>query len=136
LDRLISVFIFSEAAQIMNKPPMIFVLFVLVIAIFATCQYFQQRRTNAENNAAPPRSVSVEITAKREYLSPNRRSRQRENIPVEDKKYEGYFKPLKGGSEIKLQLDETTYNALAKGQKGVLTVKGTRFVTFTAQDAP
>ena len=76
------------------------------------------------------------MTAQREDLSPNRRSRQREQIPVEDKKYEGYFKPQNGGSELKLVLDEAAYHQLAKGQKGVLSVKGSRFVAFTAQDAP
>lgn len=120
----------------MTKPPMIFIAFIVVIAIFATRQYFQQRRTNADNDAAPLRTLQVEVTDKREYLSPNRRSRQREQIPVEDKKYEGYFKPQNGGSELKLVLDEAAYHQLAKGQKGVLSVKGSRFVAFTAQDAP
>lgn len=120
----------------MNKSPVIILLVVVVIVFFATRQYLHQRRENADNDAAPLRMIKVEVTAKREYLSPNRRSRQRENIPVEDKNYEGYFKPLDSGSDIKLKLDETAYHQLAKGQKGTLNVKGSRFVAFTTQDAP
>ncbi len=118
----------------MNKPPVIILLVVVVIAIFATRQYLHQRRENADNDAAPQRDIAVEVTAKRDWLSPNRRSRQREQIPVEDRKYEAYFKPVNGGAELKLKLEQKEYDDLAKGQKGMLSVKGTRFIAFKAQD--
>lgn len=118
----------------MNKPPMIFLLVLVVIAIFATRQYLHQRRENADNDAAPVRQIAVEVMSKRDYLSPNRRSRQREEIPVEDRNYEAYFKPQTGGAEIKLKLEMNEYDALAKGQKGQLSVKGSRFIAFVAQE--
>ena len=118
----------------MSKPPMIFLLVLVVIAFFATRQYLHQRRENADNDAAPLKEIAVEVTAKRDYLSPNRRSRQREEIPVEDRNYEAYFKPLVGGSEIKLKIEMKDYDGLAKGLKGVLQVKGTRFIAFAADD--
>lgn len=113
---------------------MIFLLVLVVIAFFATRQYLHQRRENADNDAAPLKEIAVEVTAKRDYLSPNRRSRQREEIPVEDRNYEAYFKPVAGGSEIKLKIEMKDYDGLAKGQKGVLQVKGTRFIAFAADD--
>ncbi|RAP70071.1 hypothetical protein ACZ87_03133 [Candidatus Erwinia dacicola] len=36
-------------------------------------------------------SMIVEVKTKREFPVPNRRSRQRENIPVEDMPYEAWF---------------------------------------------
>jgi|SRR5471030_589111 hypothetical protein len=114
----------------MNKPPMIILLGLVVIAFFATRQYLHQRRENADNDAAPVREIAAEVVAKRDYLSPNRRSRQREEIPAEDRSYEAYFKPQAGGAEIKLKLEMKDYDALTKGQKGILSVKGTRFIAF------
>jgi hypothetical protein len=35
----------------MSKPPMIFLLVLVVIAFFATRQYLHQRRENADNDA-------------------------------------------------------------------------------------
>src|SRR5471030_3518746 len=119
----------------MNTPPLIILLVVVAIAIFAIRQYFHQRRENANNDSAPQRDVMVEVTAKRDWLSPNRRSRQREQIPVEDRKYEAYFKPLNGGAMIKLNLEQRAYDELAKGQQGILSVKGSRFIAFAVQDA-
>jgi len=119
----------------MNTPPLIILLVVVAIAIFAIRQYFHQRRENANNDAAPQRDVMVEVTAKRDWLSPNRRSRQRKKIPVEERKYEAYFKPLNGGAQIKLTLEPQAYDQLAKGQQGVLSVKGKRFIAFRPQDA-
>lgn len=113
---------------------MIFLLVLVVIAFFATRQYLHQRRENAENDAAPVKEIAVEVVAKRDYLSPNRRSRQRQEIPVEDRNYEGYFKPQNGGSPIKLKLKIKDYDALAKGQRGLLRVQGSRFIAFTADD--
>lgn len=120
----------------MNKLPVIILLVVVVvIAIFATRQYLHQRRENADNDAAPQRDIVVDVTAKRDWLSPNRRSRQREHIPVEDRKYEAYFKPVNGGAEFRLKLEQKDYDDVAKGQRGVLSVKGTRFIAFKPQDA-
>lgn len=119
----------------MNKPAVIILLVVVVIALFATRQYLHQRRENADNDAAPPRDIAVEVTTKRDWLSPNRRSRQREHIPAEDRKYEAYFKPVNGGAELRLKLEQKDYDDLAKGQQGILSVKGTRFMAFKPQDA-
>lgn len=66
----------------MSKPPLIFVVIVAVIVVFAAQRFMQQRRQNAINDAAPINTQQVEVSAKREFPAPNRRSRQREVIAV------------------------------------------------------
>ncbi len=62
----------------MSKPPLIFFIVLAIIAVLATRQFIKQRRETAVNDASPIRSLSVEVTTKREFPSPNRRSRQLE----------------------------------------------------------
>lgn len=47
-------------------------------------------------------------------------------------RYEVYFKPLIGGSELKFIVPETTYHQIDKGAVGKLSTQGTRFVGFEA----
>ncbi len=117
----------------MSKPPLFFVAVIVLIAVLATRQYLNKRRQDAENDRAPVRSLQVEVSAKREFPYPNRRSRQRENIAAEDMRYEVVFRPLAGGSEIKMPLPQTQYHQIDKGERGTLSLQGTRFVSFTAQ---
>lgn len=52
---------------------------------------------------------------------------------AEDMRYEMYFRPLTGGSEIKMPLPQQQYNQIDKGERGTLSLQGTRFASFTAQ---
>jgi len=114
------------------KPPIIFFVVVALIAVLATRQFIKQRRENAANDASPVRTLMVEVKTKREYLAPDRRSRQRDQIPVEDKRYEAWFHPLNGAEDIKLALSASDYHQIDKGSRGELQVQGTRFIRFTS----
>lgn len=115
----------------MSKPPLIFVIVLAIIAVLATRQFIKQRREGAMNDAAPPRSLQVEVSSKREFPAPNRRSRQREVIAGEEMRYEVLFHPLNGARDIRVQLKEREYHQLDKGTRGELTMQGTRFICFT-----
>lgn len=120
----------------MSKPPLFFIAVVVLIAVLATRQYLNKRREDAENDRSPVRSLQVEVSAKREFPVPNRRSRQRENIVAEDMRYEVYFRPLLGGSEIKMPLSQQQYQQIDKGTQGTLSLQGTRFISFTVKPQP
>lgn len=115
------------------KPPLIFLIVMALIAILATRQFIKQRRENAANSVAPVRSIMVEVKSLREYLAPDRRSRQREHIPVEDWRYEAEFRPLTGEEDIRLVLNAADYQRIDRGSRGELNVQGTRFVSFTPE---
>lgn len=110
----------------------IFFIVLAIIAVLATRQFIKQRREVAVNDASPVRSIPAEVKAKREVPMPNRRSRQREVIPVEDKRYEAWFHPLNGAGDFKLVLKEQDYRQIDQGEKGKLKVQGTRFISFSA----
>ncbi|CNL21138.1 DUF2500 domain-containing protein [Yersinia proxima] len=121
----------------MNKPPLLFIAVVVLIVVLATRQYWQKKRQDAENDRSPVRSLQVEVINKREVLAPNRRSRQREEIVAEEKRYEVYFQPLLNGievkksNEIKIVLPQQEYNRIEQGAKGTLRLQGTRYIGFT-----
>lgn len=120
----------------MNKPPLLFIAVVVLIVVLATRQYWQKKRQDAENDRLPVRSLQVEVIDKREVLAPNRRSRQREEIVAEEKRYEVYFQPLLSGievkksNEIKMVLPQQEYNRIEQGAKGTLRLQGTRYISF------
>ncbi|CQH54428.1 Protein of uncharacterised function (DUF2500) [Yersinia enterocolitica] len=120
----------------MNKPPLLFIAVVVLIVVLATRQYWQKKRQDAENDRSPVRSLQVEVIDKREVLAPNRRSRQREEIVAEEKRYEVYFQPLLSGievkkrNEIKMVLPQQEYNRIEQGAKGTLRLQGTRYISF------
>lgn len=120
----------------MNKPPLLFIAVVVLIVVLATRQYWQKKRQNAENDRSPVRSLQVEVIDKREVLALNRRSRQREEIVAEEKRYEVYFQPLLSGvevkksNEIKIVLPQQEYNRIEQGAKGTLRLQGTRYISF------
>ncbi|HDM8289753.1 TPA: DUF2500 domain-containing protein [Yersinia enterocolitica] len=120
----------------MNKPPLLFIAVVVLIVVLATRQYWQKKRQGAENDRSPVRSLQVEVIDKREVLAPNRRSRQREEIVAEEKRYEVYFQPLLSGvevkksNEIKIVLPQQEYNRIEQGAKGTLRLQGTRYISF------
>ncbi|EOI6583319.1 DUF2500 domain-containing protein [Yersinia enterocolitica] len=120
----------------MNKPPLLFIAVVVLIVVLATRQYWQKKRQDAENDRSPVRSLQVEVIDKREVLAPNRRSRQREEIVAEEKRYEVYFQPLLSGievkksNEIKMVLPQQEYNRVDQGAKGTLRLQGTRYISF------
>lgn len=125
----------------MNKPPLLFIAVVVLIVVLATRQYWQKKRQDAENDRSPVRSLQVEVIDKREVLAPNRRSRQREEIVAEEKRYEVYFQPLLSGievkksNEIKIVLPQQEYNRIEQGAKGTLRLQGTRYISFTPNSA-
>ncbi|EPZ8124834.1 DUF2500 domain-containing protein [Yersinia enterocolitica] len=120
----------------MNKPPLLFIAVVVLIVVLATRQYWQKKRQNAENDRSPVCSLQVEVIDKREVLAPNRRSRQREEIVAEEKRYEVYFQSLLSGvevkksNEIKIVLPQQEYNRIEQGAKGTLRLQGTRYISF------
>lgn len=121
----------------MSKPPLLLIAVVVLIAVLATRQYWQKKRQDAENDRSPVRSLQVEVAEKREVLAPNRRSRQREDIVAEEKRYEVYFQPLisglevKSDSKIKMILPQQEYNRIEQGAQGTLRLQGTRYIGFT-----
>ncbi|MEQ4530805.1 MAG: DUF2500 domain-containing protein [Mixta sp.] len=115
----------------MSKPPLIFLIVLAIIAVLASRQFIKQRRENAANDAAPVRSLQVEIKSKREFPAPNRRSRQREVIAGEEMRYEAWFHPLNGASDFKLTVKADAYHQMDKGAKGELKMQGSRFISFT-----
>lgn len=125
----------------MNKPPLLFIAVIVLIVVLATRQYWQKKRQDAENDRSPVRSLQVEVIDKREVLAPNRRSRQREEIVAEDKRYEVYFRPLfsnvvvKNNSEIKMVVLRQEYNRIEQGAQGTLRLQGTRYIDFTPNPA-
>ncbi|CAO98326.1 DUF2500 domain-containing protein [Erwinia tasmaniensis] len=112
------------------KPPIFLLLVLVIIAILATRQFIKQRREVAVNDATPLRSLRVEVKSKREYPAANRRSRQREHLPVEEMRYEAWFHPLNEAGDFKLELKAGDYHQMDKGTLGELRFKGTRFVSF------
>ena len=120
----------------MNKLPLLFIAVVVLIVVLATRQYWQKKRQDAENDRSPVRSIQVEVFDKREVLAPNRRSRQREEIAAEEKRYEVYFQPLLSGievkksNEIKIVLPQQEYNRIEQGANGTLRLQGTRYISF------
>ncbi|WP_016598983.1 DUF2500 family protein, partial [Yersinia pestis] len=101
----------------MSKLPLLFIAVVVLIVVLATRQYWQKKQQDAENDRAPVRSVQVEVVDKREVLAPNRRSRQREEIVAEEKRYEVYFRPLSSGIEIKNSLGLSGGNEIKSGSE-------------------
>ena len=117
----------------MSKPPLFFVAVIALIAVLATHRYFNQRRAEAENDRAPVRSLQVKVSDKREFPVATTRSRQREQMVNEPMHYEVVFSPLRGGEDIRLRLKQWQYNPIEKGAQGTLSMQGTRYVSFTAQ---
>ncbi|HFO2533410.1 TPA: DUF2500 domain-containing protein [Yersinia enterocolitica] len=120
----------------MSKPPILLIAVVVLIAVLATRQYWQKKKQDAENDRSPVRSLQVEVAEKREVLAPNRRSRQREEIVAEEKRYEVYFQPLLSSidastdSQIKMIVPQQEFNRIEQGAKGTLRLQGTRYIGF------
>ena len=115
----------------MNKPPLIFIIVLAIIAVLASRQFIKQRCERAADDAAPVRTLQAEVKNKREFPAPNRRSRQREVIAGEEMRYQACFQPLDGAHAITLTLKAADYHRLDKGAKGELRVQGSRFLSFT-----
>lgn len=74
------------------------------------------------------------VSNKREKPINDRRSRQQEVTPAgTSMRYEVSFKPQSGGMEQTFRLDAQQYHALTVGDKGTLSYKGTRFVSFVGE---
>jgi len=113
------------------KPPLLFIIVLAVIAVLATRQFIRQRREAAVNDASPVRTLAVEVKTKREFSVSSRRSREREVIAGDEMRYEAWFHPLNGESDIKMRVSEGDYHLMDKGTQGELTLQGTRFIRFT-----
>ncbi|PKH22251.1 hypothetical protein CIG19_13170 [Enterobacterales bacterium CwR94] len=115
----------------MSKPPLFFVIFLAIVAILASRQFIKQRRESEVNDASPIRTMLVEVKNKRDFPSPNRRSRQREEIVAEDMKYEVLFHPLNGAGDLTVVVKEREYQQINVGAQGELRMQGTRYIGFT-----
>jgi hypothetical protein len=120
----------------MSKPPLFFIAVIALIAVLATQRYFNQRRSEAENDRAPVRSQQVRVSEKREFPVAKTRAPQRETMVNEPMYYEVVFSLLDGGEDIRLRLKQWQYNPIEKGAQGTLSMQGTRYLSFTAQPAP
>ncbi len=88
----------------------------------------------ADNDMAPLQQKLVLVSNKREKPINDRRSRQQEVTPAgTSMRYEASFKPQSGGMEQTFRLDAQQYHALTVGDKGTLSYKGTRFVSFVGE---
>ncbi|QLK88238.1 DUF2500 domain-containing protein [Arsenophonus endosymbiont of Aphis craccivora] len=117
--------------NIVNKS----VIFVIIIIIMlATKRFFDQRRQDVIDDNSPIISYQVEVIDKKDYPYPNMRSRQREVVTPETFRYEIYFQRLSASEVIKIFLKkEKEYNAIKKGDRSTLYMKGTRFVRFQSK---
>ena len=105
-----------------------------LIIVAASFRFMQQRREKADNDMAPLQQKLVVVSNKREKPINDRRSRQQEVTPAGTSiRYEASFKPQSGGMEQTFRLDAQQYHALTVGDKGTLSYKGTRFVSFVGE---
>lgn len=107
-------------------------LLILVLALILVLgwrQYQRQQEREARNDAAPLQTISAQITARREFPRASPRSRDNE-YRTESMFYEATFQPLDGGPAITLRLRKADYNRLDNDMRGILQIKGTRFVSF------
>ncbi|CAM7540377.1 Receptor [Escherichia coli] len=117
----------------MSKPPLFFIVIIGLIVVAASFRFMQQRREKADNDMAPLQQKLV-VSNKREKPINDRRSRQQEVTPAGTSiRYEASFKPQSGGMEQTFRLDAQQYHALTVGDKGTLSYKGTRFVSFVGE---
>ncbi|HFJ0014582.1 TPA: DUF2500 domain-containing protein [Shigella boydii] len=117
----------------MSKPPLFFIVIIGLIIVAASFRFIQQRREKADNDMAPLQQKLV-VSNKREKPINDRRSRQQEVTPAgTSMRYEASFKPQSGGMEQTFRLDAQQYHALTVGDKGTLSYKGTRFVSFVGE---
>ncbi|EAA4813540.1 TPA: DUF2500 domain-containing protein [Escherichia coli] len=117
----------------MSKPPLFFIVIIGLIIVAASFRFMQQRREKADNDMAPLQQKLV-VSNKREKPINDRRSRQQEVTPAgTSMRYEASFKPQSGGMEQTFRLDAQQYHALTVGDKGTLSYKGTRFVSFVGE---
>ena len=109
----------------MSKPPLFFIVIIGLIIVAASFRFMQQRREKADNDMAP---------LQQKLVVNDRRSRQQEVTPAgTSMRYEASFKPQSGGMEQTFRLDAQQYHALTMGDKGTLSYKGTRFVSFVGE---
>ena len=99
----------------MSKPPLFFIVIIGLIIVAASFRFMQQRREKADNDMAP-------LQQKQEVTPAGTSMR-----------YEASFKPQSGGMEQTFRLDAQQYHALTVGDKGTLSYKGTRFVSFVGE---
>lgn len=119
----------------MSKPPLFFIAVIALIVVIASFRFVQQRRQNAENDAAPLSQKIVVVETKRETPVNDRRSRQREVNPAgESMRYEVWFRPHQGVA-LKMRVQGEEYHQLTVGDKGTLQYKGTRFISFVPESS-
>ncbi|MCG8709515.1 DUF2500 domain-containing protein [Brenneria sp. 4F2] len=109
-------------------PPLLILVFALILML-AWRQYQHQRNQEARNDAAPLQTILVEIKTKRALPKTRNRSHGYED-GIEDMCYEVTFQPVDGCAGITLDLKAADYNQIDKDMRGMLQVKGTRFISF------
>ncbi len=116
----------------MSKPPLFFIVIIGLIVVAASFRFMQQRREKADNDMAPLQQKLVVVSNKRE----NRLTiavRASEVTPQAPVCAMRKLKPQSGGMEQTFRLDAQQYHALTVGDKGTLSYKGTRFVSFVGE---
>ncbi|MFP1557651.1 DUF2500 domain-containing protein [Escherichia coli] len=119
----------------MSKPPLFFIVIIGLIVVAASFRFMQQRREKADNDMAPLQQKLVLVSNKREKPINDRRSRQQEVTPAgTSMRYEASFKPQSGENKAaRFASTPSSCHALTVGDKGTLSYKGTRFVSFVGE---
>lgn len=113
----------------MNKP-ILLIIVLAIIAVFATKRFFDQKKQNEINDNALTVGYLVHVKDKKDYPYPNMRSRERDVVSPETFRYEIYFQPLSSGEVMKVIVSEPQYRDVELGAKGKLYMQGTRFIRF------
>lgn len=113
-----------------SEIPMWWSLALSVILFLAWRQFQRQRQQKRDDDAAPLRTLAVEISALRAEPRTRTVSRAQPLQPDIPQGYTATFRPLPQGEAITLRLSEAQYRPLAQGMRGTLQVQGARFVAF------
>lgn len=118
----------------MSRPPPLFIVVIDLIVATAPSRFVQQRQEKADNGVAPLQQKLMVVSNKREKLINNHRSYQQGVTPADTNiRYETNFGPRSGGTEQTSCLDAQQYHALTVGDKGTLSYKRTRLVSFVGK---
>jgi hypothetical protein len=105
-----------------------FILFVGMLALFVFAIVSAARKNaqkNAQNSAAPEVSAAAAVIGKRVELSGGG------DFPVRQSYFVTFEQP--GGERFELEVQASDYGMLTGGDRGTVTMKGTRCLGFTRE---
>ena len=117
----------------MGKPPLFFVIIVAIIILFATHHFLQKRKQDQINANSPIHTIQVTVIDKKAYPYPDRRTRQRQVVPVEDMRYQVDFRDISSGKTMTFYLAKQQYDLIEQGASGTLQLQGTQFIRYTVK---